>query len=196
MGYEINGRIQFLIRDVLDISPYEFSKTIGNKRPDGLYKILDNKTKPSPKTLDKISESYPNLNMNWLLNGEGPVLKEGKNYLSGDEDEVEQMPVENGILKEEYQKEEENLSESNVTDSGQLNLKTVRDEVRGDLKIILDGMTENFRVINDGVFHMLKDQQKVISNQEKVLHFIDDMDKANLRETAKGLDAYLKQRQK
>ena len=81
MSFEINKRIQSFI-DSLEITPYEFSKRMGNKRPDGLYKILDLKTKPSPKTLEKIKNSYPELNYSWLLTGEGSMKKNGKTSIT------------------------------------------------------------------------------------------------------------------
>lgn len=183
MSFEINSRIKFLIEDVLEISPYEFSKNIGNKRPDGLYKILDNKTKPSPKTLNKISERYPNLNMDWLLNGGGgPVLKMGKNRLSEDEDEDanKDTPVKNAILEGEVREDQQSYPDH-------LDLLTVRNEVRSDLKVLLDGMTENFRVLHKGVMQGLQDHQKI-------LRFIDDLDQAKVVEAAKELDEFLKAR--
>src|SRR5690554_4426419 len=73
MSFEINERIQEVITS-LEITPYEFSKRMGVKRPDGLYKILDKKSKPSPKTLEKIRGAFPQINFNWLLTGEGEML--------------------------------------------------------------------------------------------------------------------------
>jgi len=80
--FEINNRINQLI-EKLNITPYEFSKKIGNKRPDGLYRILKNEVKPTPKTLEKIKEVFPEYYI-WLLTGEGSMLKESTNVISGD----------------------------------------------------------------------------------------------------------------
>lgn len=74
MSFEINDRIQEIITHI-GVTPYEFSKKMGVKRPDGLYKILDKKSKPSPKTLEKIRSAYPQINYTWLLTGEGEMLK-------------------------------------------------------------------------------------------------------------------------
>ncbi len=86
MGFDINARIKNFI-DHLEITPYEFSKRMGIKRPDGMYKILDNKSKPSPKTLDKIQETFPELNYPWLLTGEGQMLEEGNEERSANSNE-------------------------------------------------------------------------------------------------------------
>ena len=60
MKNDINKRIKKFIEEILKITPYEFSKNIGNKRPDGLYRILNNEVSPSPKTLEKIFELFLN----------------------------------------------------------------------------------------------------------------------------------------
>jgi len=71
--YEINIRLKKFI-EYLNITAYEFSKKIGSKRPDGIYKILKNEVKPSPKTLNKIKNSFPELNYTWLLTGKDEML--------------------------------------------------------------------------------------------------------------------------
>lgn len=76
MQFEINNRIKLLI-EKLEVTPYEFSKRIGNKRPDGLYQILKNEAEPSPKTLNKIFEIYPEYKV-WLLTGSGEKLTDTK----------------------------------------------------------------------------------------------------------------------
>lgn len=69
----INDRIKAFV-DYLEISPYEFSKRLGNKRPDGLYKILAGSVEPSPKTLTNITTTFQNLNKLWLHTGEGDMI--------------------------------------------------------------------------------------------------------------------------
>jgi len=81
MEFEINQRIQKII-DRLGVSAYEFSKRIGNKRPDGIYKILNNEVSPSPKTLNKIKTNIPDLNYSWLLTGEGYMFNKEIEYKS------------------------------------------------------------------------------------------------------------------
>jgi hypothetical protein len=72
----INNRISSLI-EKLGITPYEFSKRMGNSRPDTLYNLLNNNdSQPSPKTLNKIKDSFPNVNYSWLLTGEGEMFNE------------------------------------------------------------------------------------------------------------------------
>lgn len=70
----INKRISHVIK-LLDMTPYEFSKKMGNSRPDTLYNLLNNEdSQPSPKTLNKIKENFPEVNYTWLLTGDGDIL--------------------------------------------------------------------------------------------------------------------------
>lgn len=96
----INERIQIVI-DYLNITPYEFSKKMGDKRPDTLYNLLkNNNTQPSAKTLNKIKDNFPEINYAWLLTGEGKMVSN---------DEVNST-INNQISKVKFKsfKEEEN----------------------------------------------------------------------------------------
>ena len=91
MEKDINKRIKKLIEEILKITPYEFSKNIGNNRPDGLYRILNNEVSPSPKTLEKIFEVYPKYKV-WLLTGEGEMLNNHKTIHDNNPDKKEMLP--------------------------------------------------------------------------------------------------------
>jgi hypothetical protein len=73
MELELNRNIASLI-DKLGITPYAFSKLIGNRRPDNLYKIIKYETAVSPKTLGKIFTRFPEYK-NFILTGEVSVSK-------------------------------------------------------------------------------------------------------------------------
>ena len=124
--------------------------------------LLNGKRKLGTNLIERFENQFPELNIHWLLTGEGQMLKE-----AGEPEE------------EKHKAEEENPDYPD--------LLTVRNEIRSDLKVILDGMTENFRVLNDGVFHVLKDQQKIID-------FINDLDQKKIAEVSKSLDEFLKAR--
>ena len=90
------------------------------------------------------------------------------------------------MLKSEADKEEkQHASEEDETDYP--SLSTVRDEIRGDLKVILEGMTSNFNTVSDGIFHVLKDTQKINK-------FIDKLNAEEIMEAGKGLRELLKER--
>lgn len=119
----INNRIQQII-DKLGITAYEFSKKLGNKRPDGIYALLKegSEIKPSPKTLDKIRETFPEINYIWLLTGEGEMRignnKEIANLTKtkkGDKFEDKQILIEKMELFKPVPFYNINVSAGNVT---------------------------------------------------------------------------------
>lgn len=84
----INKRISHLISK-LNMTPYEFSKKMGNSRPDTLYNLLNNEeSQPSPKTLNKIKDKFPEINYTWLLTGEGEMFNDSKQKIKSEIKEV------------------------------------------------------------------------------------------------------------
>lgn len=69
IDYSLNERIKFLIEEKLNTTVYDFSKKIGNHRADGIYRIVKNEVSPTPKTLQKIFDAFPDYEF-WLKNGE------------------------------------------------------------------------------------------------------------------------------
>ncbi|WP_313515559.1 S24 family peptidase [Sphingobacterium sp.] len=98
----INDRLKYLIETVLGKTVYEFSKSIGNKRPDNLYNNIkeNNPTSVSTKTIEKIIETYPNIRKTWLISGEEPIfINESTDKLEKIENEpntnINQIPMYN-----------------------------------------------------------------------------------------------------
>jgi hypothetical protein len=58
MNSNINRNIKNLI-ERLGITPYEFSKQIGNKRADNIYNVINEKVEVSTTTINKIFKRYP-----------------------------------------------------------------------------------------------------------------------------------------
>lgn len=57
----------------------EFAKAIGIGSPSTIYRILQNKTKPSNSTLSLILDKFPEYGRSWLLHGKGePYIKPKK----------------------------------------------------------------------------------------------------------------------
>lgn len=55
----------------LGITPYKFSKELGYKSPDSIYAIINGQTGISGRFLERLKEVYPNVNVNFLVNGLG-----------------------------------------------------------------------------------------------------------------------------
>jgi hypothetical protein len=74
MNTELNKNIKKLIEN-LGITPYEFSKQIGNKRADNVYNVINNKVEVSATTLNKIFKQYPNYK-DFILTGNNSIFKD------------------------------------------------------------------------------------------------------------------------
>lgn len=70
----IHIRLQTLIH-ALDLSVLEFARQLGERRGEKVYHILHGRLKPRYDTLEKILLTYPQVNGNWLLRGEGLMFK-------------------------------------------------------------------------------------------------------------------------
>lgn len=61
----------------------QFSEKIGLDRPQAIYDLLSGKTKGiSANMRSKILSRYPLLNQNWLLTGEGEMLRGGSTVVA------------------------------------------------------------------------------------------------------------------
>ena len=73
----INSRIQQIISsNQLTIS--SFSREIGLINGVTISKIINQNRKPSSKTIGRIIKAFPDINYDWLVNGEGDMIKESK----------------------------------------------------------------------------------------------------------------------
>ena len=63
------GRLKSIIDDLF-LTPYSFSKSIGVSS-DMIYFVLKGKNKISPRLLKAITETYQNINKEWLISGIG-----------------------------------------------------------------------------------------------------------------------------
>lgn len=71
----IETRLQELI-DALNISVLEFARQLGERRGEKVYHILHGRLKPRYDTLEKILQTYPQVNGDWLMRGEGLMFKQ------------------------------------------------------------------------------------------------------------------------
>jgi len=144
----------------------DFEEILG-KSSGYIGTLKKNEGVPGSDVLIKLSDYFrKKYSLDWILIGEGEMLKE--NYPS-----------------EEEKHDSPNAEDGNSAET--LDLKTVRDEIRGDLKLIFTGMTEKFETISDGVFHVLKDTQKLTT-------FIDKVDLTGLNDAGKNLKELIKER--
>lgn len=60
--------------EALSHSANSFARLVG-VNPSQMVKVASGQTKPSVDTLEKISRAVPQLNLEWLIGGRGPMLK-------------------------------------------------------------------------------------------------------------------------
>lgn len=63
-----------LIMSVKNLSPADFSEALQVQR-SSISHILSGRNKPSLDFMLKITEAYPDLSLDWLMKGEGPMFK-------------------------------------------------------------------------------------------------------------------------
>jgi repressor LexA len=76
----IQERIKELIH-FLDITPYQFAKTLGYERKNKIYNLVGGKNAPSWEMLSDIATHFPQVSMEWLVRGEGSLLKPDKSLM-------------------------------------------------------------------------------------------------------------------
>lgn len=97
MENSINQRIRELINS-LGINDNQFAKTIGVTQ-SVIASMFSRNTEPSSKVLIAILNAYANLSAEWLMRGEGNMLKSDKGLQKVTEKEFTILVDENGFLK-------------------------------------------------------------------------------------------------
>lgn len=77
----INARIKQII-SLKQLTISSFSRKIGLVNGVTISKIINQNRKPSSKTIGRIINAFPEINYDWLVNGEGEMLK-GSNEPKG-----------------------------------------------------------------------------------------------------------------
>jgi len=75
------GRLLYFIENQLNISVLEFEKKINAPR-GSINRFVNSDTNMGYDKIEKISNCYPELNMDWLISGEGEMLENRSNIVS------------------------------------------------------------------------------------------------------------------
>ena len=73
----INARIKQII-SLKQLTISSFSRKIGLVNGVTISKIINQNRKPSSKTIGRIINAFSEINYDWLVNGEGEMLKSSK----------------------------------------------------------------------------------------------------------------------
>lgn len=73
------------VLEYLKLNPSQLAKSLGLKRAQNIYDIQKGKTGISKDVATRINETYPEINREYLLTGEGFLLKENTNLASSNQ---------------------------------------------------------------------------------------------------------------
>ena len=73
---DTGGRIKQLF-EYYKLSTYEANNRLGYSRTSKLYKVLKNEVRPGYETIVDLLASFPEVSADWLLMGQGPMLRAG-----------------------------------------------------------------------------------------------------------------------
>lgn len=74
--FQVNERLEYLIRNVFRTNPTAFSKAYNDTGGVKTSQVIRKRNGLSSKMLDIICNAYPSINRNWLLTGQGEPLIE------------------------------------------------------------------------------------------------------------------------
>ena len=81
----IPNRIELIIK-YYNMSYNSFAKSLGLANGTGIKTMIDNNRNPQNQTLNKIVNTYPEIDMNWLRTGTGQMINNLPESLSGNDD--------------------------------------------------------------------------------------------------------------
>jgi len=125
-------RLQQLL-DQINLTPSRFAQLIGVQR-SAVSHVLSGRNNPSLEFLRKIIENFPEVDSEWLITGEGNILKENltqslnplnikqKNIFDEFEEEKDEediIEVKDDKVKDEVKIENINIEETNIKDKKQ-----------------------------------------------------------------------------
>ena len=144
MDIRIKKSINVLTQIIEDLgfdNPKQFSDSLGFERPERIYKILRGNTAVSRNLAEIINSKYPQYKIDWLLTGEGEMLKS--------------LETQSNIA--------DPAADYKLND-----VQAMHQDLKKDLNILAEGMIKNFEVISTGVMQGLMDQRKLLDWTEKI----------------------------
>jgi transcriptional regulator with XRE-family HTH domain len=151
------------IREQEDLNKSKFEKRIN--KSTGYINMLEKRNgQPGADVILDIVKAFPDYSLNWLMTGEGSMLKTGPEKINH---EANEDAVPYSIEKE-------------------TTLLAVRDDLKRDLRIIHESLIKGVETISDGVFHGLRDQQKI-------LKFIEQLNPEEINGATRNLNKFLQE---
>ena len=177
----IPNRIEIVIK-YYNMSYNSFAKSLGMANGTGIKTMIDNNRNPQNQTLNKIVNTYPEIDMNWLRTGTGQMISNLPESMSGNDDltvtakqVINQLDINNlhytAILDNKLSDDRDYYD--SVTKSNNSNYSK-------NIEIILkgfQGLVEKFDKSNEYWSKQNKEQKDLfLLTLDKVLHIEQDLE--------------------
>ena len=165
-----NDRIKHLI-SFKQLSISSFSREIGLINGVTISKIINQNRKPSSKTIGRIIQAFPDINYDWLVNGEGEMIKGSvvKSIKTNEDDLTVTTKQVIDFMKEYYPystQESENRLDKKI-DIGKKELIDFMYLGKNDLHDFMNaGKLELKEVIDDSFLKILKKSEEIQHKSE------------------------------
>ena len=165
-----NDRIKHLI-SFKQLSISSFSREIGLINGVTISKIINQNRKPSSKTIGRIIQAFPDINYDWLVNGEGEMIKGSvvKSVKTHEDDLTVTTKQVIDFMKEYYPystQESENRLDKKI-DIGKKELIDFMYLGKNDLHDFMNaGKLELKEVIDDSFLKVLKKSEEIQHKSE------------------------------
>jgi hypothetical protein len=165
-----NDRIKHLI-SFKQLSISSFSREIGLINGVTISKIINQNRKPSSKTIGRIIQAFPDINYDWLVNGEGEMIKGSvvKSIKTNEDDLTVTTKQVIDFMKEYYPystQESENRLDKKI-DIGKKELIDFMYLGKNDLHDFMNaGKLELKEIIDDSFLKILKKSEEIQHKSE------------------------------
>lgn len=165
-----NDRIKHLI-SFKQLSISSFSREIGLINGVTISKIINQNRKPSSKTIGRIIQAFPDINYDWLVNGEGEMIKGSvvKSVKTHEDDLTVTTKQVIDFMKEYYPystQESENRLDKKI-DIGKKELIDFMYLGKSDLIDFMNaGKTDLKEIIDDSFLKVLKKSEEIQHKSE------------------------------
>ena len=165
-----NDRIKHLI-SFKQLSISSFSREIGLINGVTISKIINQNRKPSSKTIGRIIQAFPDINYDWLVNGEGEMIKGSvvKSIKTHEDDLTVTTKQVIDFMKEYYPystQESENRLDKKI-DIGKKELIDFMYLGKSDLIDFMNaGKTDLKEIIDDSFLKVLKKSEEIQHKSE------------------------------
>lgn len=151
------------LMQLLNLTPTQFANEIGIQRTI-LQHILSGRNEPSLKVIMAIHSKYPDVELDWLLNGKGyaiPVMQQNNNQ---DQEYPLFKGFENGVFRPDVKNNQDFSNLSDQEDAIKTRKKRIYKEVKSNSDAQIDCQAKSIKEVvvffNDGTYQKFSTELK------------------------------------